>query len=132
MFSNLWSICAFFGGTNLLQESLIGYMKSQYYTTWRLTDASSSAFLSNGYRSGVSRFWTCESILLYQQNHLTYIQYKPRSKPTSMSPPVQVDSWTLYPLPQIFCWLLHSHIFNTDYQPLPRKATTMAEYLCEG
>ena len=83
-------------------------------------------------RSGVPRLWTCESILLYQQNHLTNIQYKPQSMLNSMSPPVQIYSLTLYLLPQIFCRLLHSHIFNTDYQPLPRKATTMAEYLCEG
>ena len=128
VFKSIINLRFFFGCTDLLQESLVGYMKSQYYTTWRLTDTSSPASLSNGYRSGVppaNRFYSSNKTI-------THIQYKPRSMPNSTSPLVQVDGLTLYPLPQIFCRLLHSHIFNTDYQPLPRKATTMAEYLCEG
>ena len=73
------------------------------------------------------------AIRFYPTNKtVTHIQYEPRSMPNSVSPPAQVDSLTFYPLPQILCRLLRSHIFDTDYQPLPRKATTMAEYLCEG
>ena len=77
------------------------------------------------------RLWTCDSILPYQQDR------NPHPIRASIHAELRVTpgpsrSLTFYPLPQILCRLLHSYIFNTDYQPLPRKATTMAEYLCEG